>query len=262
MPRDHHFPVCLPVKLRLPSPSGLRALCACQPRQALFAGLVLLCSGCAHTYEAKVDAVTMPHDRALASYKVRVKNSPTPQDDLRIQEAEKHLKTALSGKGLYEAPKEELADMIVELDYGISPPRARQEQRTEPIYQTVPGRVYTQTVQVGTDARGNPIYQRVTYQDPPTTEYIGDRVYYVTVITYDKHLSVTAYDNKPGRESQPPQTVWRVNVSSDDESKDLREYIPVLAAASIDYIGTDTSESKTVKITAKDDAVTFVKKGL
>jgi hypothetical protein len=218
--------------------------------------------GCAHTYETKVVAIAKPKATEATSYRVRVKNSPTPNDDLRIREAENHVKTALSGQGLYEAPKEELADLIVELDYGIGPPRTRQEEVREPVYRTRPGRLITQTVQVGPDRNGNPIYQTTTYQEPSTTEYIGDRVYYITVITYEKHLALTAHETKQPSEGQPRREVWRVEVSCDDESKDLREYVPVLAAASIDYIGKNTDGAKAVAVKATNPDVAFVRKGL
>jgi hypothetical protein len=57
--------------------------------------------------------------------------------------------------------------------------------------------------------------------------------------------------------------VWGVQVTSEDESRDLRKYLPVLIAASIEYIGKDSNgEIKTIKVNEKDPAIAFVKKGL
>ena len=54
------------------------------------------------------------------------------------------------------------------------------------------------------------------------------------------------------------------DVTSEGESRDLRKNLPVLVAASIDYVGKDTHGEKTVKIKDKDKDgnVAFVKKGM
>ncbi len=51
-------------------------------------------------------------------------------------------------------------------------------------------------------------------------------------------------------------------MSSEDESDDLRKYLPILASASVDYIGKDTGSKQTVKLKETDPVVDFVKKGL
>jgi hypothetical protein len=173
------------------------------------------------------------------------------------------VKTALSGKGLYEAPKAEMADMVVSIDYGISPPKVSQEVRSEPVYRTIPGRVITTVVEIGKDAKGNPIYSTVTTQEPSTTEYVGEREYMITMVNYEKYLRLTARENLPASEGKPPAEVWTIDISTEGESHDLRKAIPVLAAASIEYIGKDTRGQKVIKLKdTKDGAVAFVKKGM
>jgi hypothetical protein len=232
--------------------------------------VALLFSACANSYEMKVDAISRskpPTASAVAeapvSYQIRSNNPQMDEDSLRFKEAAKYVKTALSGKGMYEAPNTEQADVIVNLDYGMGPPKAHMETESEPIYITVPGRTYTQTVQVGTDKAGNPIYQTIVSQDPPTEQYAGDREYQILVVTYEKYLRLTARQNVVSTEGRPPPEIWTVDVTSEGESKNLRKFIPILAAASIDYIGNDTRGEKTVQLKeTKDGAVAFVKKGL
>jgi hypothetical protein len=228
-------------------------------------------SGCQSGYDMKVDALTRAHTSATAaataesavSYKIRSKNPNIDEDSLRFKEAKRYVETALSGKGMYEAPSADKADVVVELDYGVSEPRVKQETRSEPVYVMVPGRLVTQTVEVGTDSRGRPIYQTVTIQEPPTQEYIGDREYLVTVVNYEKHLRLSARENVAGTGDHPPQEIWTVDVSSEGESRDLRKYLPAMAAATMDYIGTDTRGQKEVRLQdKKDGAVEFVKKGM
>lgn len=53
-----------------------------------------------------------------------------------------------------------------------------------------------------------------------------------------------------------------MRVSSVDESDDLRKYLPILASASIDYIGVDSTSQQTVRVRDGDSGVSFVRKGL
>ncbi len=231
---------------------------------AALAAMALLGSSCASTgYDVKLNAAAKPQAKAAISYRIESKSPNVDTSTLRYQEAENFVKTALSGKGMYEAPKPELADMVVDLDYGIGPPQISRKAMTEPIYQNIPGSTKTETVQVGTDIRGNPIYSTVSTSEPARQEYLGDREYSLAVTVYEKHLTVTAHENKEASEGKGPKTVWGVQVTSEDESKDLRKYLPVLIAASIEYIGKDSGgEIKTIKVDEKDPAIAFVKKGL
>jgi hypothetical protein len=51
-------------------------------------------------------------------------------------------------------------------------------------------------------------------------------------------------------------------VTSVGESDDLPKYLPVLMAASIDYVGRDSQGRKTIKLKDSDADVQFVKKGM
>jgi hypothetical protein len=226
--------------------------------------LVLGLTSCNSGYRVKVDSMSRPQAEPAIAYQIKTNNPELDPDSLRYKEAERFVKTALSGKGLYEAPKPEMADMVVNLDYGISPPKVSQEMRREPIFATIPGAFRTELVQVGVDKNGNPIYSTITVQEPSRTEYIGDREYMETVVTYEKYLRLTARENKPTVEGQPPSELWTVDVSTEGENRDLRKALPVLAAATIEYVSKDSQGQKTIKLkdTDKNGAIAFVKKGL
>jgi hypothetical protein len=234
--------------------------------QALsFVSALLLWSGCGTTgYEMKVDAITRPkavEANAPASYRIRNKNPTVEEDSLRYREAVDYIKTALSAKGLYEAPNNERADMIVELDYGMERPRVKMKEESVPIFAQVGGGVrYEQVSSV--DTRGNTVTRTVAVFDPPRTELIGYEDVAVPVTIYEKYIKISARENKTPDEGRPPAEIWSVNVSSEDESKDLRKYLPLLASASADYIGKDSTTQKIVKIKPNDEVVGFVKKGM
>lgn len=223
---------------------------------------LLLMSGCVSSTVVKVDSLAKPNAENAISYEIKNKNPLVTEDSLRYKEAAGFVKTALSGKGMYEAPPGAKPDMVVDLDYGLGPPVSRQEMQSEPIYLQVPGAVRTERVQVGTDSRGQPIYQTVVYQEPSRTEFVGYREYQITVTVYEKFLKMTARDNKETNEGQPVSEIWTVDVTSEGESRDLRKNLPVLVAASIDYIGKDSHGQKTIRIKDSDHDVAFVKKGM
>jgi hypothetical protein len=221
-------------------------------------------AGCSSTaYNMKVNSAAKPEAKAAISYRIEAHGAGVDTSSLRYKEAENFVKTALSGKGMYEAPKPDQADMVVDLDYGIGPPIITQQPYSEPIYRSIPGVTRSEVVQTGVDYRGNPVFSTIVTQEPSRNEYMGDREYTTTVTIYEKHLTITAHENKEPVEGRAPRTVWGVQVTSEDESRDLRKYLPVLIAASIEYIGKDSNgEIKTIKVNEKDPAIAFVKKGL
>jgi hypothetical protein len=152
--------------------------------------------------------------------------------------------------------------MVIDLDYGVGPPQVRRETVSEPVYITLPGQIRTERVQVGTDSQGRPVYQTITVQDPPTTEFAGFREYMVTVVVYEKYLRLTARENKEPVEGQPPVEVWTLDITSEGESKDIRKHLPILVAASIDFVGKDTQGQKTIRIKDTASDIAFVKKGM
>ena len=221
-----------------------------------------LLAGCATTHEVKIDSLAKPKAENAISYEIKNKNPLVADDSLRYKEAAGYVKTALSGKGLYEAPPGVKPDLVVDLDYGVGPPQMRRETVSEPVYITIPGQIRTERVQVGTDSQGRPIYQTITVQDPPTTEFAGFREYQVTITVYEKYLRLSAKENKEQVEGRPPQEIWTVDVISEGESRDIRKTLPVLAAASIDYIGKDSQGQQTVRIKDSASDIAFVKKGM
>jgi hypothetical protein len=223
---------------------------------------VVLLAGCATSTQVKIDSLAKPDAESSVAYEIKNKNPLVADDSLRFQEAANFVKTALSGRGMYEAPPGVKPDIVVDLDYGIGPPVSKRETISEPVYITIPGQIRTERVQVGTDSQGRPIYQTITVQDPPTTEFAGFREYQITVTVYEKYLKLSARENAPPVEGRPPVEVWTVDVTSEGESRDIRKKLPVLVAASIDYIGKDSQGQKTIRIKDSDSDIAFVKRGM
>ncbi len=225
-------------------------------------------AGCStSTYVVKVDAISKPSTAEstpsgeLQSYKLKSKNPALGEENLRYKEAADYVRTALSGKGLYEASSEDKADMIVELEYGMDSPRSKIESVSVPVYAQTGGGVRYEQVPT-TDAKGNQSVRTVAVYDPPRTELVGYDDVPRQVTIYEKYLRITARENKPGGEGRPPAEVWSVSATAEDESKDLRKYLPIMASATVDYIGKDSTNQKSVKIKDPSQLTEFIKKGM
>lgn len=222
----------------------------------------LLAAGCgSSTYKVKVDSISQPAAMEAQSYRLKSKDPRLGEESLRYREAAEYVRTALSGKGLYEAPDEEQADMIVELEYGLEVPHSQVKSVSVPVYAQVGGSVRYETVPV-TDAQGVTTTRTVAVYEKPRSELVNYDQIMLPVEIYEKFLRLTARENKPAVEGQPPAELWSVEVSAQDDSKDLRKYLPVLASASIDYIGKDAPTGETVKVKEDSAGVEFVKRGM
>ena len=238
------------------------------PHFVLTATSLLCWAGCStSTYEVKVDAISKPATPVAAaasepqSYKLKSKNPAQGEESLRYREAAEYVKTALSGKGLYEVTSMDKADMVVELDYGIDAPRTKIQNVNVPVYAQTGGGVRYDQVPV-TDSKGNVSYRTVAVYDAPRTELVGYDNVPRQVSIYEKYLRLTARETKPAGEGRPPSEIWSVSVSAEDESKDLRKYLPIMASATADYIGKDSTNQKVVKIKDPSQVVDFIKKGM
>lgn len=230
----------------------------------LCSALALLVAGCATdtVHQIKVDSIAKRDGANTAlSYRIRSKDPRLGDESLRYKEASEFVRTALSGKGLYEAPNDERADMIVELDYGMETPRTRMETVSVPVYAQVGGGVRYETVPV-VDARGIASRRTVAVYDEPKSELVRYDDVPKPVTMYEKYIRLTARENKPGVEGRPPAELWSVQVSAEDESKDLRKYLPLMASASVEYIGKDSTNQQIVNVREKSPGVEFIRRGM
>ncbi len=207
----------------------------------------------------KIDAIAKPVPGQQQSFKLKSKDPRLGEENLRYREAADFVRTALSSKGLYEAPSEDKADMIVELDYGMDAPRSKMERVSVPVYAQVGGAVRYESVPV-TDSRGNTSLRTVAVYEPPRNELMGYDEQPRLITIYEKYLKITARENKAASEGRPPAELWSIHASAEDESKDLRKYLPIMASATMDYIGQDSSTQKVVKVKADGQDVDFIRR--
>lgn len=80
---------------------------------------------------------------------------------------------------------------------------------------------------------------------------------------YEKHLTLTA--REPARANAdsgtPSKVLWTIHLTATDESNDLRKYLAMFVAASIDHIGVESYGEKTVYMGENDLGIEYVRTG-
>lgn len=222
------------------------------PRRGIFGGLVglalvALASGC--TTVVTVNSLARPDADAI-SYELRKPASLTESDAARYKEGLHYIRAALYSKGMYEVPAGTKPDVMVNFDFGVTSHTSRETQ-AEPIIEAAGGTSAYAPAVIVNNATGSAIFTRY---EPPRLVVTGYRDVVVTSTIYEKHLRLTALDASAPAPDQPQAEIWMVDVTSEGQSRDLRKALPILVAASIDYIGKDSHGQKTIRI--KDNAPT------
>ena len=236
-------------------------------KATLWLAFSVLLGGCTTTtYIVQVDAIAQSAEPVVTapaqSYQIRTTNPKMDEGSLRYKEVAGYVKTALSGKGMYEAPRADKADVVIDIDYGMDSPRIKFDTQSMPVYaQTGGGVRYEQVPIIGRN--GQVVgFRTIAISEPIRTELLTFEEVVRPVIVYEKFLKISARSNKEAVEGRAPPEVWSVNVSAEDESKELRKYLPILASATADYIGTNTKQERPIKLKDSDEVVGFIKKGM
>lgn len=229
-------------------------------RLAALALIASLGAACSSTYEVRVHSTARAQatPQELESYTIRSKNPELVPGSLRYKEAAQHIKTALSGQGMWEAPNAELADLVVEIDYGIEPARVKYDTVQVPIF--VPVTEDEGSLERSASERRSP--RPANGSVPRARRLVGYQEIAVPVVVREKHLAISGRENREPDEGRPPTEIFRVSASIEDEGNDLRARLPVLASAVMDQLGRTTEGIATARVSERDEAVSFIKRGM
>ena len=187
---------------------------------------LLLLTGCSpivNKYRVSIDAISNPNiDIAPNSYIIEPLGKTTDKNSLEFQRHSSQLMKILNAKGY--TPSSTIAKQTIYFDYGID--KIKEETKT-----------YTQPNISFGFSHG---YYHSFWSD---FMFSGYSTYQKTYTLYNRYIEILA-KNQAGKE------LWRVDVSSVGESKDLKNIVPVLLEASEEYIGKDTD--KPVNLVVKE----------
>ncbi|HVZ66379.1 MAG TPA: hypothetical protein VG936_17585 [Lacunisphaera sp.] len=190
--------------------------------------------------EVKVDSVFLPALAAHRGFSYRVRHFAELHDlqSLHYQEALGFVCTALSGLGMFEAPPGVRPDFLVDFNYGMTPFALHRTIEILPVARQTGG--------------GDP------WGAAGMTAFIPVER---TRVTCTKYLIVIGreYADVDRASDSSPRALWRVEASIEDETRMLRSYLPVLAAAVMGHIGTDSHGPTKIRLSTSDAEIAFIR---
>jgi len=203
------------------------------PFMAIIVFITTGCSPITPKYRVTIDAITAPNIPVVASsYVIDALGKETDVNGLRFQEQAKVLTQLLNIKG-YTKSSNGSPDQTIYFDYGI-----------EKIKET---ESYSEPSITFSTSWGYPYgYYGRHYHPYNNFWYGGERTYRQTYTYYNRYVTIIS-------KSSGNKELWRVDVSSIGESKNLRKIIPLLIKASEPFIGKNTEEPVKLVIKGKID---------
>ena len=213
---------------------------------------IALC-GCATRYLVSIDSI---RDEAVFSSNKRYFIFPAipgvPPSDLHFREYASYLRNVLTRNHFYETSPDS-ADIAVFVIYGIGDPQLHAYSFSVPIYgRTDPGAA---TVSSSTLGPGGFATSTGTITYRPRFGIVGTQSYSGTYATYFRYLILGAIDLHAYRKDSSLALIWQSTITSEGSSNDLRAVIPVMIAASGNYITTNTGKRIDVDIRENDPRI-------
>jgi len=161
------------------------------------------------------------------------------------------VRTALSGRGLFEAPEGLVPGMEIEVDLG----RGHAIQKV--LTYSVP--VYLEGMSAASNTERP---DRVGADTSRVPRKIGERDVTRIVTVYPKFLRLTARPMGPSGAVATRAPLWRIEVTNEDESEDLDAYARLMVAAAMDWVGRSTDAPVEVVVGSGDSRVAFIDRGI
>ena len=198
----------------------------------------LFTTGCSVTpkYHVTVDAIIAPSIsvKPNSSYIIEALEKDSNKNTLAFQKFSTKLIKMLADKRFVQADENYLAKQTIYFDYGLEKVNEETETYSEPNISFNMGWGFPYAGYYGNHY--HPFYNG--FYGGGYSTYRKTRTY------YNRYITLLAKD-------QANKELWRVDVSSVGESKNLRIIIPLLIEAATPYIGTNTAEP--VQLVIKDE---------
>lgn len=167
-------------------------------------------------------------------------------DDLQFREFSRYLEKAMASKGYVVTQERASAQVFVLLGYAISDPQERQTTTIMPMTSYQSG----QTVNSYAYSGGYSAYGTATSSGTYSTTYVPMTSSYTT---YTRLIKISAFDVRVSKEK--PKQLWETTISSTGSSGDLRQVFPMMLAASMEHIGTNTRSEINTEIAERDPRI-------
>lgn len=207
-------------------------------------------SGCAHTYNVKVDALCNPQVTAGSSYRLVPRDEVKADFDPNFAHAVGLIETALASRGYFRAADPHAAETVIEIDFGVASSRKRVTEDLDLFYEgSLPAGAGAPNLRAqATAPLGAPVTVATPPDEPPPTR--------VTVVTvYEKFLTIAARETPRATSSgRKPAEAWRITVAVEDSHPTVDECLPVLILTAADKLGTSTGARQNIRVSDRSPA--------
>ena len=170
------------------------------------------------------------------------------QGDLQFNEYSAYVKRALEQKGFNVVDRQEDADAVIFLSYGVGNPVERNISFSLPVFGQT-GIASSSTIG-SAYSFGNTANLRATTTYTPSYGIVGSSEHQLSIVLYNRYITLDTYDLVKMRKTKESIEIWKTAITSKGRNDDLRYVFPALITAAIPYIGEDTGQR--VRVTIKD----------
>jgi hypothetical protein len=187
------------------------------------------------------------------SYILLPGNKDTLVTDLQFQEFASYVHKALALRGFRSAQRDQTAETVIFLAYGIGDPQTHQYSYSLPVFgQTgVSGSTTTGSFY------GGSFSSTTTYT--PTYGVTGYTTQVGSITLYSRFIRLQAYDLSVYDRTKKLEEVWRSNIVSVGRFGDLRRVFPVMIAGSAKHLATNTGQWVEITLDEQDASVRAIK---
>lgn len=205
---------------------------------------LIFTTGCSVTpkYRVTVDAITAPNVAlSPSSYTIKALDEKKDSNGILFKKYAQKLSEVMNQQGYSLSDNAQVAQQNIYFDYGL------EKVDEETTVYSEPNISFGMSWGFPYGMHHNGMYYRRHYHPFFYDNFYGSyNTYTKTRIYYNRYLTLLAKD-------QSNKELWRVDVSSIGESKNLRKIIPLLIEAAAPYMGKNTAEP--VKLVIKDKAL-------
>ncbi len=210
-------------------------------------------TGCMPSHQVKVNSIgSTQSDKKV--YVLVSGNSNISNSDLQFKEFATYTKRALRTKGFVEGKE---ASIEIRLSYGMEKTQVTNSSFSTNVYgqtgvssSSTQGRL-TQSGN-GVNYSGNTLYT-------PTYGTVGTRTYNSTTTHFISYIELEAIDIQASKIAKETVYLWKTVIRGRDDDRNLRASFPIILAAGMNYIGTNTTEEARIVINDTDKKVLKLK---
>lgn len=227
------------------------------PGAAALLAVVLSLAGCASG--PKVEPIIRAAPAQAFSYRIQPSDgTESAPGALRYEEAVAAVSRALNRRGMKAAESNQSPDVLIAIDYSISPPQPAEKLYRTPImkrvYQSAPKiQANGANVQLGAHNADTQLMK------PPDVETVGYETKRMPVLVHDKRLLLIARAAQGSTLGTPGEELWVIDVTSEGVSGDLRPFLTAMSAAGLNHVDRETRGKIQIRLSDTNEVGNLVR---